>query len=626
MCGIAGVALSDPAGAPPGSLKRLAAGMAEQLVHRGPDDCGLWESPDARVALAHRRLSIIDLSPLGRNPMVWGGDRLWVTFNGEIYNYLELRRELEAAGHRFRSQTDTEVILAAYDAWGLECVHRFVGMFAFALWDSPRRRLWLVRDRLGKKPLYYAHLKGALRFASELKGIVADRDVPREVDAEALRAYLLYGNVPAPLTIYRHVRKLPPGHHLVFEEQQATVTRYWDPVPFALNRHNRSDEEATAELDEVLKAAVRGRMIADVPLGAFLSGGIDSSLIVALMQEQSSAPVRTFTVRFANREYNEADHAAAVARHLGTEHHERSCGEREMLDLVDRLPDVLDEPFADSSVVPTLLVSSMARQLVTVALSGDGGDELFLGYPRYAYHARSAAILGLPRPIRRAAALFADQLPTRRLRRIADVLRSDAADQYVRFISWWTPADVAQLTGERPEAAPFYADALGRASALTRMELAGLLDIVSYLPDDILTKVDRASMAVSLETRCPLLDHRVVEFALSLPPSMKHRGGTGKWLLRQALYKRVPRKLIDRPKMGFGVPLADWFRGPLRDRMESYCAGSELADLGVDPIPVRTLWQDFARGRSHRTDLLWQMFVLASWAQRFRSLPLTLSA
>jgi asparagine synthase (glutamine-hydrolysing) len=623
MCGIAGVVFgaADARRVP---ASETAAAMAATLVHRGPDDGGVWASADGSVALAHRRLSIIDLSPLGRNPMSGGDGRHWITFNGEIYNFLELRHELESAGCRFRSQTDTEVILAAYDRWGPACVDRLVGMFALAIWDEPRRRLWVVRDRLGKKPLYYAHAQGTLRFASELKAIVADRAVSRAIDPDALRLYLRYGYVPSPHTIYAGVRKLPPAHGLVWENGTVTVSRYWDPVPCALDPLAPPESPASEgrliplfeeEFEERLATAVRQRMIADVPLGAFLSGGVDSSLIVALMREQAAEPVKTFSIRFADPEVNEADHAAAVARHLGTDHHEETCDERQMLSVVDRLAQMFDEPFADSSAVPTYLVSRIARTSVTVALSGDGGDELFHGYPRHQLYARAAAALALPRGVRRAAAFGADRLPTRRLRRIADVLRSDDADPYARFVTWWSPEDIAAMTGDAPGEGAAYADARRRSASLGRQDRAALLDLVSYLPEDILTKVDRASMAVSLEVRAPLLDHRVVEYALRLPASVKRRARRSKWLLRKVLETRVPRTLVDRPKMGFGVPLTAWFRGPLRERMEACCAGQDFASVGLDPRPVRKLWADFGAGRTHRSDLVWQMFVLAAWSQ-----------
>jgi asparagine synthase (glutamine-hydrolysing) len=625
MCGIAGL-VQLTAGKRISAATTVARAMADCMTHRGPDDSGVWESADGSVALSHRRLSIVDLSPLGRNPMAWDNGRLWITFNGEVYNFLELRQELEALGHRFQSHTDTEVILAAYDQWGLDSVQRFAGMFAFAIWDAPKRRLWLVRDRVGKKPLYYTDAGGTLRFASELKALVADPQVPRDLDHDALRLYLRYGYVPSPYTIYSGIHKLPPAHHLICEGGRVTVRRYWDPVQHALETQPRSDDAAIAELESVLGTAVRQRMIADVPLGAFLSGGIDSSLVVALMQEQSTAPVKTFTIRFENPEYNEADHAAAVARHLGTEHHEHTCSDSEMLAVVDRLPAMYDEPFADSSAVPTYLVSRTAREMVTVALSGDGGDELFFGYPRYRYHMTAAAVLSLPRPLRRAAAFGAARMPTRRLRRIADVLRSDEKDHYARFVSWWTAPAIEAITGAAPLVGPAYGDALQRAARLRIDSRAALLDVVSYLPEDILTKVDRASMAVSLEVRAPLLDHRVAELALALPIGLKRRGRTMKWLLRQLLYKRVPRELIDRPKMGFGVPLGDWFRGPLRERMDDYCAGHDLEDLGIHPGAVRTMWTEFKAGRNPRTDLLWQMFALIAWSRQVRSAPAAVPA
>jgi asparagine synthase (glutamine-hydrolysing) len=615
MCGIAGELSMD--GAP--TDREWTAAACARLAHRGPDDAGIWQSPDRSIVLGHRRLAIIDLSPLGRNPMSWDGGRLWITFNGEIYNFLELRQELEAAGHLFRSHSDTEVMLAAYDQWGLQCVERFVGMFAFAMWDARRRRLWLVRDRLGKKPLYYSDSHGTLRFASELKAIVAGDAVPRDIDADAIRLYLRYGYVPSPHTIYSSVQKLPPAHYLICENGVVSVRRYWDPLAYAPSAAPPPTyADAEGELETRLSTAVRQRMIADVPLGAFLSGGIDSSLVVALMQEQSAAPVKTFTIRFDNPEFNEADHATSVARHLHTEHHEQTCGEPQMLEVVDHLADMFDEPFADSSAVPTYLVSKAARELVTVALSGDGGDELFFGYPRYRFHSIAASILSMPRPLRRVAALGAPHMPTRRLRRIADVLRSDDEDRYARFISWWNPADIATLTGCNPIDAPLYADVLHRTAGLSRDDRPGLLDLVSYLPEDILTKVDRTSMAVSLEVRAPLLDHRVVEFALGLPTSLKWRRGKMKWLLRRLLYKRIPRELVDRPKMGFGVPLGDWFRGPLRERMDACCSGADLEDLGINPTPVRALWAEFQAGRTHRTDLLWQMFILVAWSQQCR--------
>ncbi len=615
MCGIAGLAALTTLSSHVPLVERARV-MAQCLAHRGPDDAGAWASADGTVALAHRRLSVVDLSPLGHNPMAWDNGRLQITFNGEIYNFLELRAELEAAGHRFRSHTDTEVILAAYDQWGLDCVERFAGMFAFALWDEPRRRLWLVRDRLGKKPVYYSQHGGLLRFASELKSITADDEFPRELDRESVRLYLRYGYVPSPRTIYVHARKLPPAYQLVWEHGAVRVSRYWDPLAYAAHADPRPAEAIAHDLEERLTLAVRQRMIADVPLGAFLSGGIDSSLVVALMQEQSRTAVRTFTIRFDDPAYNEADHAAAVAAHLRTEHHEQRCREADLLDVVHQLPSMFDEPFADSSAVPTYLVSKAARAQVTVALSGDGGDELFFGYPRYRHHADSEWLLAQPRGVRRALATVASRVPIRRLRRIADVLRQDDDDTYARFVSWMPADEVEEMTGEVPESSQLYADLLARAAGVPRREIGPLLDLVSYLPEDILTKVDRASMAVSLEVRAPLLDHRVVELALAMPLALKRHGPMQKVCLRSMLYARVPRALVDRPKMGFGVPLERWLRGRLRDEMDRLCAGDTIARLGLNPAPVRRRWQAFRDGRTREADQAWQLFSLLAWARQ----------
>jgi len=619
VCGIAGHTSLEPI--PPELVSQLATRMSNTMVHRGPDDAGFWNAPDYRTFLVHRRLSVIDLSGMGRNPMAWEEGRLRITYNGEVYNFRELRGELESLGCRFRTQTDTEVILAAYNYWGPGCLSRLVGMFAFAIWDESRRRLFLARDRFGKKPLYMWLRREGLSFASELKALASDPEFPRELDKSAVGLYLRYGYVPAPFSIFRGVRKLPPGCFAVYESGQLTTTRYWDPIDRALCSKERiSPEEADIQIERLLKEAVRGRLISDVPVGAFLSGGIDSSLVVAMMQESCSERVRTFTIRFENPEYDESAHAAAVARHLGTEHHEETCGSAEMLDVVERLPDVFDEPFGDSSAIPTYVVSRITRQRVTVALSGDGGDEIFLGYPRYLHHARSGWLTSAPRIFRRTVAGAAAAIPWRRVRRVADVLRDDQPDIYARFITTWSGDDLNVLYGPTPEA-PAYKETYRKLGASSRLQRAPLLDIVSYLPDDILTKVDRASMAVSLETRCPFLDHRLAEYALRLPVSLKTDGRLGKLPLRRLLSKRLPHELTNRPKRGFGVPLEDWFRGPLRERMAEYLSGRDLVELGLNPEPGRRLWQDFLRGRSHRADRLWNLFVLIAWAKRWRPLP-----
>ncbi len=549
--------------------------------------------------------------------MSWDNGRLMITFNGEIYNFRDLRATLETRGHRFRSHTDTEVILAAYDQWGTDCVQHFVGMFAFALWDAARGRLWVVRDRLGKKPLYYTERQGTLAFASELKALLAGTDMARVVDRQALGLYLTLGYVPAPLTIFEGARKLPPGHYMLVEGNRTQIVKYWDPLDAAAIHDSISAEEAERELERRLQVAVAERRIADVPLGAFLSGGIDSSLIVAIMAEQSSSPVQTHTIRFGSAEFDEADHAAAVARHLGTDHHELLCDERQMLDVIDRLPSIFDEPFADSSAIPTYLVSRAARGGVTVALSGDGGDELFFGYPRYRYFTQAQWALNLPGPLKRLGAAVARRGTTRRFRRIADVLGAEAGDGYLPFITWFGSEAVTAMMGRPTSAAPLYAAMYDRLAGRPRATWPGLLDLVSYLPDDILVKVDRASMATSLELRAPLLDHRVVEFALGLPPSLRGPALPSKYLLRRLLYARVPQALVDRPKMGFGVPLREWFHGPLRERMDEYCSSDAFEVAGLNPAPIRRIWREFKGGVEHRPDLLWSAYSLAAWSRAF---------
>jgi asparagine synthase (glutamine-hydrolysing) len=622
MCGIAG--LLSPDGVEEGVL----AAMNASLSHRGPDDHGLWLARDGKdpagpstVGLAQRRLAIIDLSPLGHNPMPRANGRLCITYNGEVYNFQALRKELEALGETFRSQSDTEVVLAAYDRWGPACLDRFVGMFAFALWDAARKRLFFARDRVGKKPLYYARYAGRLAFASELKAFLKDPDFPREIDPEALSLYLRFGYVPAPFSIYRAARKLPPAHFALWAPATSSLTieRYWDPVALARQGPLEiPDQEAEERLDALLTDAVRLRMIADVPLGAFLSGGIDSSLVVALMRESGAPAVKTFTIRFENPAFDEADHAAAVARHLGTEHSEEVCTAAAMRDVVDTLPDMLDEPFADSSAIPTYVVSRMTRRHVTVALSGDGGDELFFGYPRYALNARARWLLDSPPTVREGVARVASAFPVRRLRRAAEVLRHDDADRYLRFVAWFRSDEVAALTGRPVPPYPAYVGANGGMADFPAAERPPVVDLVTYLPEDILVKVDRASMAVGLESRAPLLDHRVAELALRLPLSMKWRGGTTKWLLRRLLHRRVPRTLLDRPKMGFGVPLSDWLKGPLRGRMEALLAGPALRTLALDERSACGLWEAFRSGRELRASALWALFALLSWTERWK--------
>jgi asparagine synthase (glutamine-hydrolysing) len=637
MCGIAGVLLEP--GRDAGSLRERAEAMASAMLHRGPDDGGAWVDAAAGVALSHRRLAIIDLSPAGHQPMASADGRFQLVFNGEIYNFAALRDELVALGHRFRGGSDTEVMLAAFVQWGVEAaVGRFVGMFAFAAWDAGERALWLARDRFGEKPLYYAGLGGGgLAFASELKALRAQPGFEAELDRAAVVGYLRGGYVPGAMTIHRGARKLPPGQLARVVAGGAVEPRaYWRPRDLAI-LPAAPPEDADEEFHRLLRQAVSGQMVADVPLGAFLSGGIDSSTVVAVMQSLSSRPVRTFTIGFREEGFDEAAHGAAVARHLGTEHTELYVTAREARETIPRLASIYDEPFADPSQIPTALLCALTRRSVTVALSGDGGDELFGGYERYALTRRVwRTLTRLPRLSRTALAagiralpgwaLSAALAPARVLGRRGRLLGPDKARRfaalartrdfdafYQALIAHWEDASALVIDAPMPPAAQ---PAAGPARELERMMLA---DQESYLPDDILVKVDRAAMASSLETRVPLLDHRIAAFAWRAV-GLAERGGRPKALMRSVLDRYVPRELIDRPKMGFGVPIGDWLRGPLREWAESLLDERALARDGLlRPAPIRRAWRDHLAGRRDGTYRLWDVLMLRAWAEAARA-------
>ncbi len=673
MCGIAGF-IDTPCDKAEAELRATVLGMADALRHRGPDDGGAWVDAAAGVALGHRRLAVIDLSPEGRQPMPSACGRYVIVFNGEIYNFADLRRELAGLGHRFRGHSDTEVMLAAISRWGVEpAVERFNGMFAFALWDRRERRLVLARDRLGEKPLYYGWTGGVFLFGSELKALRAHPAFRGEVDRDALALYLRHNYIPTPYAIYKGVFKLPPGTMLTVDPRNAGAVPepkpYWsaraaaergvaEPYPW-------SEAEAADELDGRLREAVRLRMVADVPLGAFLSGGIDSSTVVALMQAQSGRPVKTFSIGFREAGYDEAEHARAVARHLGTDHTELYVTPEEAMAVIPRLPALYDEPFSDSSQIPTFLVSELARRHVTVSLSGDGGDELFGGYGRYllcrdlwrrigwlpaagrrAVAAALAAVAGwMPavgprgaaprvpdgaRPAPRVpdgAFVRPDRLLSRygrpgrvgdKLRKLAEVLAADSPEAlYRRLVSHWKAPDRVVPGAVEPPTA--LTDRRRWADVPELVARLMYLDTISYLPDDILVKVDRASMGVSLEARVPLLDHRLVEFAWRLPLAMKIRDGQGKWLLRQVLYRYVPKELVDRPKMGFGVPIGAWLRGPLRDWAESLLDERRLRQEGYfDPRPIREKWMEHLSGKHDWQYYLWDILMFQAWLEEER--------
>lgn len=598
------------------------AELRDLLRHRGPDDAGAYTSDDRRVVLGFRRLSIIDLSAGGHQPMPNADGTLWIVFNGEVYNFAELRDQLRGSGHVFRSSSDTEVVLHAYEQWGESCVDRFIGMFAFAIWDTRTRSLFAARDRLGIKPLYYSARAGRMLIASTLKPIIATPGFDRALDPRALDDYLSRGYVAAPRSIFAAASSLAPGHTLTwsFERPSPVTRRYWQPLDFVRPAIDpgRPVEEWADALDERLRESVRYRLIADVPLGAFLSGGIDSSLVTALMGQVSGGAVRTFTVGFDDPAHDEAAHAAAVARHLGTVHTEVTATEADALALLPLMPEYYDEPFADSSQIPTYLVSRMTREHVTVALSGDGGDELFCGYATYARMAMWRHAWRLPPPARRLAAMASRAIPSARLH---DAARAMARMDEVAWADyWWAiwPASIRPTLAPGLRESPARAAMANGAGQLDALERMMLHDLQRYLSSDVLTKVDRASMAVSLEARVPLLDHRVVEFALGVPLGLKRRGGVSKFLLRQVLARYVPRALTDRPKRGFAVPLARWLRGDLRSIVEHHLLdrGAIAAGGVFDATVVEHATRRFLAGEATETRI-WTLLAFQMWAERY---------
>jgi asparagine synthase (glutamine-hydrolysing) len=644
MCGLTGY--WQPRGESESILYLQVEQMADTLTHRGPDDSGVWVDPAAGIAFGFRRLSILDLSPTGHQPMISSDQRYVIVFNGEIYNYLELRKELEQLGRHFRGSSDTEVILEACSAWGIAAaIPRLWGMFAIALWDKHEKTLVLARDRLGKKPLYYGQMGRVFMFGSELKALRAHPDFRSEIDRDALTLYLRHGYVPAPHSIYKNVKKLPQGYLAILRPEGSLILKpYWearqviecglaDPLKL-------SDAEAVDELEVHLRDATARRMIADVPLGALLSGGVDSSTVVALMQAQSTRPVKTFTVGFYEDGYNEAEMAKEVADHLGTDHTELYVTSKEAQAVIPRLPYLYDEPFADSSQIPTFLVCELTKQYVTVGLSGDGGDELFGGYNRYLWaesiwhwlrHVPTQArrcIAGLIQTIPPTKwdsvygaleplipSRLRQRLPGDKLYKLSELLAVSHEDAlYHRVVSQWKNPENVVVGGKEPS--NLLLDPTLRSDVPNFTERMMYLDLMTYLPDDILVKVDRASMGVSLEARNPLLDHRVVEWIWRLPLSFKRRKGQSKWLLRQVLYRFVPPHLIERPKMGFGVPIDSWLRGPLREWAETLLNEKRLRNEGYFlPEPIRKAWNEHLSGYRNDQYRLWVILMFQAWKE-----------
>ncbi len=629
--------------------------MTRAIMHRGPDDEGHWCESDIGLALGHRRLSILDLSAAGHQPMHSASGRYVVVFNGEIYNYLHIHSELEKhCPRQWRGHSDTEVMLEAFETWGVDAtVKRMIGMFAIALWDKKERLLHLIRDRIGEKPLYYGIVGNAFLFASELKSMRQFRKWEGDIDRKALALYLRHNYIPAPYTIYEGIYKLIPGTLLSLSCSSANRSGWMDakPVPYWTARaaaarglaepFKGTEEDATHQLEELLRDAIHKQMEADVPLGAFLSGGVDSSTIVALMQAQSSRPIRSFTIGFHEKDYNEALHAKAVAQHIGTEHTELYIDPSDALSVIPKLPSLYDEPFSDSSQIPTFLISELTRRYVTVSLSGDAGDELFGGYNRYFWADDIwRKISWLPKKgqtllSRILTSLsphawdslfnhfapfiperFRQRMPGEKLHKLAEILEAqNPFAMYHGLVSHWKEPTALVLNSSEPLTA--LTDMSRWLSTNDHILQMMYIDMVTYLPDDILVKVDRAAMGVGLETRVPLLDHRVVEFAWRLPLSMKIRNGQGKWILRQVLYKYVPKELIERPKTGFGVPIDTWLRAELRDWAENLLNTRRLKEEGYfDPVPIRQKWEEHLSGTRNWQYHLWDILMFQAWLEQ----------
>ena len=626
MCGISGFISSKPL---TDSATQVLQSMATATTHRGPDYAGAWQDAEMGIGLSHTRLAIVDLSPAGHQPMRSACDRYVIAFNGEIFNHMALRAELQAEGQApaWRGHSDTETLLACFAAWGLKkTLQATVGMFAIALWDKQEQVLTLARDRMGEKPLYWGWCGDTLLFGSEIKALKAHPVFRADVDRNSLVLLLRYNYIPAPHCIYQGIEKLSAGYFVQIKQgqnrQDVAPTAYWSLKTVVeagmANPFSGSDAQAVDQLEQQLSTSIGLQMLADVPLGAFLSGGVDSSTVVALMQQQSSRPVQTFAIGFNEQGYNEAQYAKEVSAHLGTEHTELYVGADEALAVIPKLPHIYCEPFADSSQIPTFLVSQMAKQQVTVSLSGDGGDELFGGYNPYQFAPKVwQAISKLPLTLRKLAVNVLAGMPLPdKLHKLLQVLPAgDREAFYIVLVSHWQQPEQVVIGANAVITVPDSSASWPQVDSFEHWMMA--IDAQQYMADDILVKVDRAAMANSLETRVPLLDHRVVELAWQLPLHMKIRNGVGKWILREVLYRHVPRELIERPKKGFSIPLGQWLRGPLLDWAETLLAENRLQQEGYFNVtPIRKLWAEHLSGKRDNARKLWSILMFQAWLEK----------
>jgi asparagine synthase (glutamine-hydrolysing) len=623
MCGIAGFIVKDK-NAPMAEREALLDAMCRVIKHRGPDDQGMFVKN--RAAIGMRRLSIIDLAG-GHQPIFNEDGTIAIVFNGEIYNFQELKKELESRGHRFQTNSDTETIVHAYEEFGEDCPNHLRGMFAFAIWDEKEEKLFVARDRVGKKPLYFTRTKsGALLFGSELKSLLLHPEFEREINNEALDAYLTFGYVPDPLCIFRNVEKLAPGHFLIFQNDKTITKQYWD-FRYEISE-TRKEEDYLDELRSLIDEAVRVRLISEVPLGAFLSGGVDSSAVVGYMARNMNQPVKTFSIGFDEDSYDELKYARIAAKHFGTDHHEFIVTP-DIVEIVDELVWHFDEPFADSSALPTYMVSKLARDYVTVILSGDGGDELFAGYTRYVVDKKRSSMARLPRFVREGLMKpLSERLPHGAFGR--NYLRNVSlapVDRYIDSISHFTQLNKrilytkdfrAKLGNNRFSAGHklfrSYAEKIDTGDAVDKLLY---LDSKTYLPGDILTKVDRMSMAVSLEARTPLLDHKLIEFVTRIPSSSKLKGLETKHIFKRAVRSLVPDEILDRPKQGFGVPIQEWINRQLREQIHETLMSQKVRERGiVEPDYIALLLEEHERNRRDHSSTLWALFVLELWYRR----------